>query len=178
MVPNPGHRLTLPSSKLGLTSIPSPEVKLALETLAMVKSTFSVLSPSHHSHLFGRTLKSSQIGATFITIILKYASIVLGGCWVNIISLTCVYPLFMRLGKRTVRCIAITKICRVNFWKCWNAILRAGGLVLGKQVWRVYLHFLHFEKFKTLWLTNFPPGIVSERLSIDPCQNRSAGQCS
>ena len=44
----------------------------------------------------------------------------------------------MRLGKRTVRCIAITKICRVHFWKCWNAILpcfQSGRLVLGKQVW-------------------------------------------
>ena len=42
----------------------------------------------------------------------------------------------MRLGKRTVRCIPFTKICRVHFWKCWNAILpcfQSGRLVFGKQ---------------------------------------------
>ena len=47
----------------------------------------------------------------------------------------------MRLGKRTVRCIPITKICRVHFWKSWNAILpcfQSGRLVLGKQVCDTY----------------------------------------
>ena len=53
----------------------------------------------------------------------------------------------MRLGKRTARCIPITKICWVHFWKCWNAILpcfQSGRLVLGKQVCIANYHSKEF----------------------------------
>ena len=68
----------------------------------------------HPTHLFGCRLKSSQIGATCITIFLKCANImrVLGKYYfINL----CVSPIYEAGQKDSQSIVAITKICRVHF---------------------------------------------------------------